>query len=159
MSASDLSANNLDVLGNLNVTNQSVFNNDIKLNNRLFAERDVFLFRDITTSANITTNNLVATGFISGNYQSNSIPPTAIIGGVGSGSGNVNFTNDISMNKRLFVNGDVSFNKALLLAGDASLNSKLLVIADRYWRIDLCPNLKCKLEIPKIIFSSFSILI
>ena len=40
-----------------------------------------------------------------------------------------------------------------------SLNNKLFVIADRYWRIDICPNLKCKLEIPKIIFSSLSIFI
>ena len=39
MSASDLSANNLDVLGNLNVTNKAVFNNDVKLNNRIICRK------------------------------------------------------------------------------------------------------------------------
>ena len=40
-----------------------------------------------------------------------------------------------------------------------SLVKKLLFIADEYWIIDICPNLKCKFAKPNIIFSSLSILI
>jgi predicted acyltransferase (DUF342 family) len=56
-------------------------------------------------------------------YPNDSIPRTAIIGGVGSN----NFTADVSMNSNLSVGGDVSMNSKLLVNGDVSMNSKLTV--------------------------------
>ena len=65
----------------------------------------------------------------------NSIPSSAIIGGVGSNSfvGRVDMDGDISMNKTLTVDGDVSFNSNLIVnsnltVGDvASFNSNLTI--------------------------------
>ena len=39
-----------------------------------------------------------------------------------------------------------------------SLNIKLLNIAYKYCKDEICPNLKCKLTEPNIIFSSLSML-
>jgi hydroxyacyl-ACP dehydratase HTD2-like protein with hotdog domain len=45
-------------------------------------------------------------------------------------SNTVNFTNDVSINNRLFVGGDVSFNSKLYVVGDVSLNNRLFVNGD-----------------------------
>jgi len=56
-------------------------------------------------------------------YPANSIPPSAINGGVGSS----NFTTDVSMNAKLYVIGDVSMNAKLSIGGDVSMNSGLYI--------------------------------
>jgi len=63
-------------------------------------------------------------------YPNSSIPSAAIIGGVGSS----NFTTDVSMNARLFVNLDVSMNSKLSIGGDVSMNSRLYIAGPiRQW--------------------------
>ena len=52
------------------------------------------------------------------NIAADSIPSSAIIGGVGSS----NFTTDVSMNEELFVAKDVSLNQRIFISGDISMN-------------------------------------
>ena len=52
-------------------------------------------------------------------------------------------------------------NKDIIIAGGIiiplSERKEFLKIADKYWIIDMCPNLKCKFDSPIIILFSFKI--
>ena len=52
------------------------------------------------------------------NIAADSIPQSAIIGGVGSS----HFTEDVSMNEELFVAKDLSLNQRIFISGDISMN-------------------------------------
>jgi predicted acyltransferase (DUF342 family) len=82
------------------------FSGDISLNARLIVAKD--------TSLN---GNLFVAGNIVGNYPINSIPLSAVIGGLGTNVdlstnqtvyGIKTFMNDVSMNSRLFLGGDIT---------------------------------------------------
>ena len=61
--------------------------------------------------------------FSANNFPDNTIPQSAIIGGVGS---NV-ITEDLSANQRAFVDGDVTLNKRLFVASDLSLGGNIFM--------------------------------
>ena len=88
-----------------------------RLQTRSVTDGHLFIAGD--TSLN---GNLYVGGDISwnpNNLADNSIPSSAIIGGVG-GSG-LNTDADVTLNKRLFVSGDVSLSQSLIVAGDTLL--------------------------------------
>jgi hypothetical protein len=87
-----------------------------------FSER-IFVGKDASFNGHAAFGDVSFNKNVS--FASGSIPSSAIEGGV-----NVDFSNDISMNKRLFINGDVSFNSNLYLGADASLNKNLAVAGD-----------------------------
>jgi hypothetical protein len=94
------------------------------MNKRLFVKTDLSMGGDLTVVGDASFNNtlqaqdLVVTGTT--NFAAASIKAEAIDGNVG-----VDFTNDISMNKRLFVISDVSTGGRLDVVGDASFNNTL----------------------------------
>ena len=61
------------------------------------------------------------------NIAPDSIPPSAIIGGVGSNefSGEVVMQDDLSLNGRLFIGQDASLNKALFVKHHVGINSSI----------------------------------
>jgi hypothetical protein len=82
------------------------------------------------TGAATLASTLVVLGNLFAVYPANSIPPSAINGGVGSS----NFTTDVSMNAKLYVIGDVSMNAKLSIGGDVSMNSRLYITGPiRQW--------------------------
>ena len=100
----------------------AAFTGDISLNARLFVAKDVSM-----------NGNLFVTGNITGNYPNNSIPLSAVIGGLGTNVdlssnqtiyGIKTFMNDVSMNGRLFLDGNVS------VAGNNIFSSPYQVAVD-----------------------------
>ena len=84
--------------GDASLNGRLILSGDASLNNRLFVGQDVII------SGNLYTN-----------YPANSIPPSAITGGIPASTGI--FLNDVSVNSRLFVAKDVSMNSNLYVAG------------------------------------------
>ena len=83
----------------------AAFTGDISLNARLFVSKDVSM-----------NGNLFVAGNITGNYPNNSIPLSAVIGGLGTNVdlssnqtiyGVKTFMNDVSMNGRVFVSNNI----------------------------------------------------
>ena len=125
----------LDVSGgNLTLRNNHLFvkAGDASLNGNLYVKNTAILEK-------LVVNDLSLNGVL--NFGSNSIPPTAIIGGIPGSSGSFNL--DLSLTNRLFVTKDVSFNsniyalnsniantsitKSLIVRHDASINGNLNV--------------------------------
>jgi len=127
--------------GNLIVRNNHFYlqKGDASLNGNLFVATDTSLNGRLSVGNDVTFNQkLIVNGDVSLNgntyinYASNSIPPSAIQGGIPLSTGV--FTSDISVNSRLFVNQDVSFNSHLYVANTiyengSSLSSKYATIA------------------------------
>jgi cytoskeletal protein CcmA (bactofilin family) len=97
----DVSFNN-----DLYVKEKSILNNDVSLNSRLFVAEVVSLNSGLYVGGDVSWN--------SSNIADNSIPQSAIIGGVGSNdfSGVVTMDSDLNVNGRLYVGGDVSWNSS-----------------------------------------------
>jgi len=125
----------LDVSGgNLTLRNNHLFvkSGDASLNGNLYVKNTAVLEK-------LVVNDLSLNGVL--NFGSNSIPPTAIIGGIPGSSGSFNL--DLSLTNRLFVTKDVSLNsniyalnsnignssitKSLNVTYDASINGNLNV--------------------------------
>jgi hypothetical protein len=125
----------LDVSGgNLTLRNNHLFvkAGDASLNGNLYVKNTAVLEK-------LVVNDLSLNGVL--NFGSNSIPPTAIIGGIPGSSGSFNL--DLSLTNRLFVSKDVSFNsniyalnsniantsitKSLIVTHDVSINGNLNV--------------------------------
>jgi len=125
----------LDVSGgNLTLRNNHLFvkAGDASLNGNLYVKNTAILEK-------LVVNDLSLNGVL--NFGSNSIPPTAIIGGIPGSSGSFNL--DLSLTNRLFVTKDVSFNsniyalnsniantsitKSLIVTHDVSINGNLNV--------------------------------
>jgi hypothetical protein len=105
-------------------------NGDASFNGKLFANFDTSLNSRLVVGSDTTINKrLFVLGDVSfngnlyANYAANTIPSSAIIGGVGSSSST--FTTDISANARLVVGSDVTVNKRLFVSGDASFNGNV----------------------------------
>ena len=137
-----ITANNITVSGSITVPDASIpasaivgevastssgspnFLLDVSMNKRLFVKSDLSMGGDLTVVGDASFNNtlqaqdLVVTGTTT--FAAASIKAEAIDGNVG-----VDFTNDISMNKRLFVMSDVSMGGRLDVVGDASFNNAL----------------------------------
>ena len=119
--------NNFHLLkGDASLNGRLLVNGDVSLNNRLFVNGDVSLNGNLTIKQDLTLlGNLFA------NYAANSIPITAIQGGVPGTDGN--FLMDVSINHRLFVQKDASLNANLyvksktILNGDVSMNGRLFI--------------------------------
>jgi hypothetical protein len=111
--STDLSLNGNLVL---NGTGPSIFNTDVSLNVRLYVGQDASFGGKVFITSDVSIN-----GNLRANYPASSIPPSAIIGGVSTGL----FTNDISANARLFLQGDASFGGKLFVNGDVSLNGNV----------------------------------
>jgi predicted acyltransferase (DUF342 family) len=102
-------ANNLDkayIQGFLDVSGITTIRGETIVKNRLFVDSDVSI-----------------NGFLRALYPNESIPPSAIQGGVGSNT----FAGDVFMDSKLTVTGDVSMNQKLSVGGDVSMNSKMYV--------------------------------
>jgi hypothetical protein len=88
----------------------SNFTSDVSMNRRLNVLSDVSLNQRLFVGGDASFNgNVYVSGNIIANYTANSIPSSAIIGGITPS----NFTNDVSMDKRLFVNGEAIFDNAV----------------------------------------------
>ena len=117
----------LTVNGRLNVqnyTNQNIINTTTT-NYQLIVSEDLSLNGRFVVSSDSSFNgNLYVAGtFTAGSYAANSIPSTAIIGGVATSSS----TGDFTTNGNLIVKFDASLNGRLFIAGDSSLNGNLYV--------------------------------
>ena len=119
--------NNFHLLkGDASLNGRLLVNGDASFNNRLFVNGDVSLNGNLTIQKDL---NLL--GRLYANYANNSIPITAIEGGVPGTDGI--FYVDISLNQRLLVQKDASLNANLyvkgktILNGDVSLNGKVFV--------------------------------
>ena len=125
----------LDVSGgNLTLRNNHLLvqSGDASLNGNLYVKNTAILQK-------LVVNDLSLNGVL--NFGSNSIPPSAIIGGIPGSSGSFNL--DLSLTNRLFVAKDVSLNsnlfainsniannsitKTLNVLSDASMNGNLYV--------------------------------
>ena len=93
---------------------------DVSLNTKLFVAGDVSLNSNINiggTATVVTQNN---------SDNSTKVATTAFVKNQGYAQlTGANFTGDISLNTRLFVDGDASFNNKLFVAGDVSFNSNV----------------------------------
>lgn len=98
-------------LSTVSVSQNLLVSGDASLNGKLMVVGDVSL-----------------NGYLYANYAPETIPYSAIMGGIPSANGV--FTFDISANSRLYVNNDVSLNSKLFVRGDASFNSKLAIGGD-----------------------------
>ncbi|NDC83523.1 hypothetical protein EB093_07690, partial [bacterium] len=136
----------LTINGRLNVhnyTNQNIINTTTT-NYTLIVSEDLSLNGRFVVSGDSSMNgNLYIAGTLSAaNFAANSIPSSAIIGGVGSGgsgsssgavtgdlssNGNLFIAYDTSLNSRLVVGSDVTVNKRLFILGDVSMNGSLYV--------------------------------
>ena len=68
-------------------------------------------------------NDLTVAGVLTASYADDTIPQSAIIGGVGS---NV-FTEDISANKKMNIDDTVTMNKDLIIGTDLSMAGNLFM--------------------------------
>jgi len=105
-------ANNLDkayIQGFLDVSGSTTIRGTTNINGRVFVYDDVSI-----------------NGFLRAKYPNESIPPSAIQGGVGSNT----FAGDVFMDSKMTVTGDVSMNSKLSIGGDVSMNAKLTVLGD-----------------------------
>ena len=142
-SISNASVTNLVVDGTLNVPAASIpaeailgevtssssatpsFLVDVSMNKRLLVGTDLSMGGDLTVVGDASVNNtlqakdLVVTGTTT--FAAASIKSEAIDGNVG-----VDFTNDVSMNKRLFVESDLSMGGKLVVLSDASVNGAIV---------------------------------
>ena len=92
----------------------------------------------IDASNNTTfTGRVDICGNLYAQYPNSSIPPSAIIGGVG-----VDANSDVSFNQNLSIGGDASFNQNLSIGGDVSFNQNLSIGGDASFngRVDICGN-------------------
>ena len=92
---------------------------DATIENRLFQKEEATFSEDVTAEKGLTVNGLLTVG----NYGTGTIPPSAIIGGVGLSD--PNFTDDVTTTKRLLVASDVSFGKTLTVIEDATIAKRL----------------------------------
>jgi predicted acyltransferase (DUF342 family) len=119
-----------------NYTNTSVINTTVN-NYQLIISEDISLNGRLLVSSDSSMNgNLYIAGTLSAaNYATNSIPSSAIIGGVASSSSTGDFTTignlfvnfDTDLNSRLVVESDVTINKRLFTIGDASFSGNLYI--------------------------------
>ena len=101
--------------------------NDLSMGGRLFlgsqiSKIDVYDL-SVNDDASIKGDLHVDGNFFATNYADDSIPQSAIIGGVGS---NV-FTEDIQAGARAFVDEDVTFKKRLFIVNDLSLGGNVFM--------------------------------
>ena len=107
---------------------QNVFvTGDASLNSKLFVAGDVSI-----------------NGMLYANFADNTVPTSAIIGGIPSANGV--FSNDISANAKLFVGRDVSFNQKLFVKNDITANTRLFVNRDVSMNANLYVNGKTTLN-------------
>lgn len=90
--------------GDASLNGRLILSGDASLNNRLFVRNDVIIGGNLYT-----------------NYPANSIPPSAITGGIPASTGI--FIDDVSVNSRLFIGKDVSMNANLYVLGNAILGN------------------------------------
>jgi len=115
--------------GDLYAAGSGVIDGDISLNHRLYVGNNATIAGDLSINSSLYVSGDVS--WNSANIADNSIPQSAIIGGVGSNdfSGLVSMADDLSVNNRLFVGnnatiaGDLSINSSLYVSGDVSWNS------------------------------------
>lgn len=93
--------------GDASLNGRLILSGDASLNNRLFVGKDVII------SGNLYTN-----------FPANSIPPSAITGGIPTSTGI--FIDDVSVNSRLFIGKDVSMNANLYVSGNAILGNLIV---------------------------------
>jgi predicted acyltransferase (DUF342 family) len=97
--------------------------NDATVTNRLFVGADVTIASSASVASDLSVN-----GYLRLTPGPNSIPATAISGGIYTS----NYSDDIAMNSRLFVGGDLSMGPGdrLFVASDMSMSSRLFVDGD-----------------------------
>ena len=112
----DISGGNLILRNN----NLHILKGDANLNGRLLLNGDASFNGNLTIG-----NDLKINGRLYATYADSSIPINAIMGGIPGTSGV--FEIDLSMNKRLYVQGDVSLNSNLYVSKTGYFNSDLSV--------------------------------
>jgi cytoskeletal protein CcmA (bactofilin family) len=112
----DISGGNLILRNN----NFHLLKGDASLNGRLLVNGDASLNGNITVGKDLIINGRLYT-----TYADNSIPITAIEGGIPGTSGV--FLIDLSLNRRLYVQNDVSLNSNLYVSKTAYFNSDLSI--------------------------------
>ena len=82
---------------------------------------------NITNDSSLNGNLYVGGTFTADSYAANSIPSSAIIGGVGSSGAITSASGDFTTYGNLIVNYDTSLNSRLVVSGDSSFNGNLYV--------------------------------
>ena len=82
---------------------------------------------NITNDSSLNGNLYVGGTFTADSYAANSIPSSAIIGGVGSSGAITSANGDFTTYGNLIVNYDTSLNSRLVVSGDSSFNGNLYV--------------------------------
>uniref|UniRef100_A0A6C0KKP1 Peptidase S74 domain-containing protein n=1 Tax=viral metagenome TaxID=1070528 RepID=A0A6C0KKP1_9ZZZZ len=124
----------LDVSGgNIILRNNHLLVNsgDASLNGKLFASKDASFNSNLRVGNTTTLKTLFVTGDVSMNgnvfinFKNSSIPPEAIIGGIPASTGT--FDVDLSLNKRLSIQGDVSARANLYVNSSIYENGVALI--------------------------------
>jgi len=104
--------------GNLILRNNNFYlkNGDASLNGRLIVSGDASLNNRL-----LVGNDVIISGNLYANFPPNSIPTSAVSGGIPGSTGV--FTTDVSMNSRLFIGKDVSMNSNLNVYGNTILGN------------------------------------
>ena len=88
--------------------NKVTIEGDATINGKIFANDESTFAENVTASKGLTVTGTITAG----GYADNTIPASAIIGGVGSSDST--FSTDVVTSKRMFVTGDASFNLSLI---------------------------------------------
>ena len=135
----DISANKkMNIDDTVTMNKNLIVSTDLSLGGSLLMATSKAKIYDVSVN-----NDLTVAGNIIANYPAETIPQSAIIGGVGS---NV-FTEDISANKRMFIDDTVKMNKDLVVVTDLSLGGTLQMPGSEANILDL--NVKNDLTVDK----------
>ena len=131
--------------GDASINGNLILGYDASLNRRLFIGGDaslnqrLFIGGDASFGGKLfVTSDLSVNGNLYANYPANSIPSSAIIGGVGSST----FTSDISANNRIFLAGDASFGGNLFVSKNVGFG-----VSGSFGVYDVCNNAQMVLDI------------
>jgi hydroxyacyl-ACP dehydratase HTD2-like protein with hotdog domain len=104
--------------------NKVTIEGDATINGKIFANDESTFAENVTASKGLTVTGTITAG----GYADNTIPASAIIGGVGSSDST--FSTDVVTSKRMFVTGDASFNRRLYVLQDATISKRLFANGD-----------------------------
>ena len=103
--------NSFATISNLTATGTAVLNQTLRVDGDISANANMSLGGDLSLNGGIQIAGDIS--WNSANIPADSIPASAIIGGVGSN----HFTEAVVMDSSLFINGDISFNSNLHVGG------------------------------------------
>jgi len=114
----------INVTGGITVSETATVNN-LSVNENATINEELTVKKDVTLEQNLTVaNDFTVNGTFTATPADNSISPSKIIGGLLPAD---TFSNDISLDKKLFVENDVSMNNDLYVKKDLTVDGTLNV--------------------------------